>query len=30
MDDGQEIGVIKPGTAQKTALKAVSVYIHIK
>jgi hypothetical protein len=26
--EGREVGVVKPGTARKAALKAVSVYIY--
>jgi hypothetical protein len=30
VEEGHEIGVVKPGTAQKAARKIVFVYIHIK
>jgi hypothetical protein len=30
VEEGHKIGVVKPGTAQKAALKTVFVYIYIK
>jgi hypothetical protein len=30
VEEGHEIGVVKPGTAQKAALKAMFEYIYIR